>query len=264
MMNAGAEADMEAQAAQAEAESEDVDFKYKDFSKYLFHPSSLGELMTPPKAKGELLGETCKSKLLEIWIEETFGRRKEFTNKYMEKGTLQEEESITLYSVETNTFYKKNAETISNSMFVGTPDLYKGSAIMEATEIKDIKTSWDLFTFYGVIPKPLNKNYKWQLHGYMDLTPARLSGLVYCLVDTPLHLIEDAKRKLQWAMNVIDPDASPELQAQFEQIEKNMTFGDIPARMRWHEFVVPYEQELIDEAYTKLPLCRDFLNSLNV
>lgn len=241
-----------------------MDFKFHDFSTYKFHPSSLGKVMTPAKAKGEALGETCKEALLEIWIEETYGRRKEFVNKYMEKGTLQEEESITLYSIVTKTFYKKNTEQVSNDLLIGTPDLYKGETIMTAEEIKDIKTSWDLFTFYKVFGKPVNPIYKWQMQGYMDITGAKESGLVYCLVDTPLHLIEDAKRKLQWAMNIIDPQAHPEFQVQSEQIEKNMTFSlDIPREHRWVEFKIPRSEEMIEDAHEKLPLCRNFMNELN-
>lgn len=242
----------------------DQAFKFHDFSNQKFHPSSLGLIMTPPKLKGEVLGETCKSALLEIWIEETYGRKKDITNKYMEKGVLQEEESITLYSLVTKTFFKKNTEQVSNDFLIGTPDLYKGESIMSATEIKDIKTSWDLFTFFGVFGQPVNKKYKWQMQGYMDITGAKDSGLVYCLVDTPLHLIEDAKRKLQWAMNIIDPQAHPEFQVQCDQIEKNMTFSlDIPKEHRWTEFKIPRDEAMIQEAHEKLPLCRTFLNELN-
>src|SRR5688572_6866159 len=152
------------------------DFKYHDFSNHKFHPSKLGAIMTSAKAS-EGLGETCKQALLEIWIEETYGRRKDISNKYLEKGTLQEEESITLYSLVTKTFYKKNTEQVSNDLLIGTPDLYKGESIMTATEIKDIKSSWDLFTFFSVFSKPINKNYRWQMQGYMNITGARDSGL---------------------------------------------------------------------------------------
>jgi len=240
------------------------DFKYHDFSKHKFHPSSWGKIMTGARSKGDLLGETCKEALLEIWVEETYGRKKDITNKYMEKGTLQEEESITLYSLVTKTFYKKNTEQVSNEFLIGTPDLYKGETIMTAEEIKDIKTAWDLFTFFRVFGKPVNPIYKWQMQGYMGITGAKTSGLVYCLVDTPLHLIEDAKRKLSWAMNIIDPQASPEYLEQCEQIEKNMTFSlDIPKEHRWVEFKVERDQEMIEEGYEKLGHCRTFLNDLN-
>lgn len=231
------------------------------FDNYKFHPSSLGKIMTSAKS-GEGLGETCKAHLLECWIEATYGRKKDITNKYIEKGTLVEEDAITLYSLVTKTFYKKNKETIENEFLIGTPDLFLGPEIRKATSIKDIKSSWDIFTFHSVMSKPMNKDYDWQLQGYSDLTGANDLGLVYCLVDTPLHLINDAKRKLQWTMGVIDPDVNHEYIEQCEQIEKNMTFGDIPKEKRYIEFSLKRDNKKIEEAKEKMLACRKFLNEL--
>lgn len=233
-----------------------------NFDNYKFHPSSWGLIMTDAKS-GDGLGETCKNHLLECWIEETYGRRKDITNKYMEKGTLQEEESITLYSLCTKTFYKKNTETISNDYLIGTPDLFLGEDVRNASTVKDIKSSWDIFTFHAVMGKPLNKNYFWQLQGYADLTGATDLSLVYCLVDTPLHLINDAKRKLQWTMGVIDPDVNQEYLKQCDQIEKNMTFGDIPKEKRYIEFKIKRDDQKIKDGHEKIEACRIFLNELN-
>lgn len=234
------------------------------FETYLFHPSSLGDIMTNDRS-GKQMGETSKKKILECWIEETYKRKKDISNKYMEKGTLMEEDSITLYSLVTKKFNKKNIEQIRNDFFVGTPDLYDGEDIYHATEIKDIKTSWDIFTFYENLHKPVNKNYIWQLQAYMDLTGAKEAGLVYCLVDTPLHLIEDAKRKMMWAMNVIDPQANPEALKACEQIEKNMTFSlDIPKEKRYIEFKVKRDQSMIDEAHERVIEARAFMQELSL
>jgi len=236
-----------------------------NFDNYKFHPSSLGKIMTPAKTKGDDFGETCKEHLLECWIEATYGRRKEFSSKYTEKGTLVEEDSITLYSIVTGKFHKKNTETIVNDFFVGTPDLFDGPDIHHATVIKDIKSSWDIFTFHATMAKPMNKMYIWQLLAYMDLTGATESGLVYCLVDTPEHIINDAKRKLQWNMGVSDPTAlhNTEFLRQCDQIDFNMKFSDIPKEKRYIEFVMKRNQEMINDAHDQVIKCRQFLNSLN-
>lgn len=233
-----------------------------DFKGYKFHPSSLGKIMTNDRS-GKNIGETAKKHLLECWINETYGRKRDFTNKYMEKGTAQEEESITLYSRVTKTYYKKNTEKISNDFLIGTPDLYEGESIMTATKIKDIKTSWDIFTFYDVFHNAVKKDYEWQLQAYMDLTGAKEAGLVYCLVDTPQKHIEDAKRKLSWSLGLIDPDIDPEYVAGCEQIEKNMTFGDIPIEDRWIEFKIERDDALIEAAHIRIEQCRNYLNEMN-
>lgn len=232
-----------------------------DFNKYLFHPSSLGTLMTDSRTK-DPLGETCKAELLKIWVEAKYGRTEEVYNKYMEKGTLVEEDSITLYSRVKKTFYKKNTKTISNDYFIGTPDLYEGPSIKEATHIVDIKSSWSIFTFYGVFVKPVNKAYGYQLQAYMDLTGAKTSTLAYCLVDTPLHLVEDEKRKLQWKMGVLDPDSNPEFIAMAAQIEKNNSFGDIDINERYTEFQLVKDEEVLTKVKERLDLCREFLTLL--
>ncbi len=237
-----------------------------NFDDYLFHPSSTGLILTESRTK-DPLGETCKGHLLECWIEKKYGRKKDITNKYLEKGIQQEEESITLYSRVTGRFHKKNTEQIFNKHFIGTPDLYEGANILEATEVIDIKTSWDIFTFYNVLHKPMNKNYYWQMQAYMDLTGAKSAKLVYCLVDTPDNLINDAKRKLQWTMGIIDPSAqglNSEYHAQCLQIEKNMTFDDIPLEDRYIEFNIERDNQAIKQAHERIAECRIFLNALTV
>ncbi len=69
-----------------------------NFDNYLFHPSSLGLIMTESRTKDQF-GETCKSHLMECYINKKYGRFKDITNHFIEKGILAEEDSIDLYSV---------------------------------------------------------------------------------------------------------------------------------------------------------------------
>jgi len=225
------------------------------FDNYLFHASSLGKLMTESRTK-DPLSETCKAHLMQCWIEETYGREKELTNKYIEKGLAVEEDSITLYSRVTRKFLKKNTEKFSNEFIVGTPDLIDGEIVV------DIKSSWDIFTFFQNIYKPVNKDYGWQISAYVELMKKKAGRLVYCLVDTPMHMIEDAKRKLMWQMGVIDPDANPLYVEACEKIDKAMTFGDIDIAKRYIEFHIHKLDYPMEKAYAKVELCRKFLNEL--
>lgn len=227
----------------------------KDFSDYKFRCSSLGTIMTNDRS-GKVMGETCKKYLLELWIEETYGRVRDFTNKYMEKGTMVEEESMTLYCVQRKKMFIKNQEYFENEFICGHPD------IIDTAEVIDLKSCWDLFTFYSKFQEKISKDYDFQLQGYMELLKKDRARLAYVLVDTPASLIEREKSKLRYQMtDVIDHDTNPAYMQAAAQIEKNCTFGDIPEKDRWFEFKL--EKKPIQPVYDRVIECRAFLNDLN-
>ena len=176
---------------------------------------------------------------------------------------LAEEDSIDLYSVVKKHLFVKNTEVLRNEYFIGTPDLFLGPSILQAEIVIDLKTSWDIFTFFETMAKALDKRYYWQLQAYMDLTGAKSARLVYCLVNTPLKLIEDQKKKLMWTMAVIDPDTDEAYQQACEQVEKNSIYDDIPMEDRYIDNIIDRDQEAIDKAHEKVKECRIFLNELN-
>jgi hypothetical protein len=228
-----------------------------DFSKTLFRCSSLGHIMT--EARGAGLSETTKTHLIDVYVSNKYGRRDDIQGKYIEKGLAVEEDSITLYSRIKQSFFKKNDSHISNSWIKGTPDLYEGFSIEQATHIVDIKSSWDIYTFMRVLTKDVNKMYYWQLQGYMDLTGATSATLAYCLVDTPVQLIEDEKRRLMWKMGVATNENPLYLEA-CEELEKAMTFGDIDMRERLIEFKIERNDADILRMHKRVEDCREWLN----
>lgn len=234
-----------------------------NFSDYKFHPSSLGLIMTNSRTK-EPLGETAKKHLIECYIEHIYGRYKGISNKYIEKGLMAEEDSIDLYSLVKKRMFAKNTETLTNDFFVGTPDMFEGSEIRKADVIIDLKTSWDIFTFFSVIVKPIDPQYFWQLQAYMDLTGAKTAKLVYCLVNTPLKLVEDEKKKTMWKMGVIDEEADELYQTACNEIDRNSNYDDIPREKRYIEFTIDRDQDKIDAAHERVKLCREFLNNLPI
>lgn len=224
-----------------------------DFNKQLFRCSALGKLMTDPRSKSETLSETTKSYLLEVFIEAKYGRKKDISNKYMDKGLFCEEDSLSLVS---NAVYKapvfKNKATFKNEFIVGTPDL-----ILE-NEVVDIKTSWDIFTFFN---SDLSKDYYWQLMGYMALTGKTKARLIYCLVDSPDFLLEQEKRSLAWKMGLIDHETNKEYLQKVEQLEKNMTFKDIQESERVRIFDIEYSETEIQRLYSRIEQCREYLTN---
>ncbi|WP_430611556.1 hypothetical protein [Flavobacterium sp. JP2137] len=164
---------------------------------------------------------------LEKEFRDKFWRRRRFLdNKYLSKGTINEDDSLGLLSLLDNFFYRKNDEHLNNGTIQGTPD-------NRQNKTKDTKSSWDLETFENA---ELISLYSWQLKGYMwlehsydnpELNTKTEAELCYCLVNAPLHLIENEKKSLWFKMGMPDEDSETWINAVC-QLERNMIF-DIPA-----------------------------------
>lgn len=236
-----------------------------DFSNTLFRCSSLGYLMTEPRNKGDKeagkLSESAKTHLIDVYVSKKYDRRSDIQNKYIQKGLLVEEDSITLYSRVTKTFHKKNEMPLSNEFIKGTPDLYIGDSIDKASFIIDIKSSYDIFTFFRNHNNELNSLYYWQVQGYMDLTGATSAAVVYCLVDTPDVIINDEKRRLMWKMGIAT-DENEDFKQACEELDRLMTYSDIPMNERVIEFFVERNQEDIDRMHQRVIKGREYLAKL--
>lgn len=198
------------------------------------------------------LSQTTKTALELIHKENSFGRRKDISNKYLEKGLQMEEKGITFYSKLTGKFLVKNEIRYNNDFITGEPDNVQGM-------VRDIKNSWDFSTFPIYSNDVPNKNYIWQLQGYMWLTAFEKSELIYTLCDTPEQMIHDEIQKVAWKTGV--KELSDEVES---DIWHHMTFKDIPQHMRIKVFEVDYDESYISEIKRRLPLWRAYLNSLSV
>jgi len=237
-----------------------------DFSKTLFRCSSLGHLMTEPRNKSDKeagnLSEGAKTHMVDVFVSNKYGRNTDISNKYIQKGLMVEEDSITLYSRVTKTFYKKNEYPLSNEFIKGTPDLYSGKSINEAEHIIDIKSSFDIFTFFRNLNSDLKDLYYWQVQGYMDLTGAKSASVAYCLVDTPEVIINDEKRKLMWKMGVATSENEDFKQA-CDELDRLLTYADIPLNERLIEFQVERNQDDIDRMHQRVLKGREYLQKLD-
>jgi hypothetical protein len=235
------------------------------FDKTLFRASAVGYLMTEPRAKKDKdagnLSEGAKTHLIDIYVSAKYGRQTEIQNRYVNKGLMVEEDSITLYSRIKKTFFKKNEKRLNNDYLMGTPDLFTGLEIEAADTIIDVKSSWDIFTFFRSYTKEINSLYYWQLQAYMALTGALKAKLAYCLIDTPAMLVNDEKRKLMYKMGCATEE-SDEFHKACEELEKAMTYDDIPFKDRMIEFDVPRDNEAIESMYSRIIKAREFLNDL--
>lgn len=205
--------------------------------------SGLGNIMTQPKTKkakenGEL-SQTAIQYLIEVEIKQRTGREKEIITKHMEKGIEMEEDSITMLSQVRKSFFRKNEELFENEYIKGTPD------IITEDRVRDIKTSWDIFSFPHPWKYEMSKLHYWQLMGYMWLTDRERASLDFVLIDTPDHIIErEIGYQIRQAGVDIRGEATPWDYEEFaETVKRKLTYGDLPIEKR----VYSVEIERCDE-----------------
>jgi hypothetical protein len=155
--------------------------------------------MTSPRTKGEVLSETAKTYIRSIAKEDFYGYTSTLDNKYLSKGINQELESIELLNAVRFEDYQKNTERITTDLLTGECDIITDDTII------DIKTSWSLETFPATTDEAHDKDYEWQLRGYMMLYNRPYSELVFCMVSTDPDLLNAWDNKTIHEVDHIEP-----------------------------------------------------------
>jgi hypothetical protein len=214
--------------------------------------SALGKVMTSPRSKSEILSQTAKTYVEEQVLLAKYGIVKTFNSRYTDKGNLVEDESIKLASeVLELGFILKNDEHFSNDWVTGTPDVNTASLIL------DVKSSWDATTFPFFATEIPTKDYYYQLQGYMWLTGKQKSLLVYCLVNTPLDMVQDEIRRAHWNANLLEESLDL-----IDEVQKRHNFDHIPDNRRVKVFEVERDDEVIEQIKERVELCREYYETL--
>jgi hypothetical protein len=214
--------------------------------------SQIGKIMTNPRKSGEVLSQTAKSYVEEIVLFEKYGIRKEFSSRYTDKGNEVEEQSIALVNDVLNyKFIYKNDDFFENEWVTGTPDVNTDEVLI------DVKSSWDATTFPFFETEIPNKDYFYQLQGYMWLTGKQEAVLAYCLIDTPLEMVEDEIRRAHWKLHLIDENK--ELR---QEVESKHKFGHIPKNRRVKYWFIQRDESVIEQIKERVELCREYYNLL--
>jgi hypothetical protein len=197
--------------------------------------------MTNSRTKGQL-SKTAQS-YVETWIkEQIYKRRKVITTKYMDKGNMVENESISFAGRVLNADITKNEQRYENELLVGTPDVITEDYVI------DVKNSWDCFTFPLFYENVPNKDYYYQAQGYMALTGLSHYKLIYTLVDTPDSLIE---REFKYASEL-----------DFDSFAKDYRYSEIDEAYRIRIFEIERDDSVIDAINTRVIECREYINNL--
>jgi hypothetical protein len=213
--------------------------------------SAIGKVMTNARKKGEL-SKTCLTYVQQTLKEELYEVKSVFSNKYTDKGIVMEDEAIELVGrLYDLGLVFKNEEHYENDYITGTPDLLTEEAV------RDIKCSWDVSTFPLFETEVPNKDYYWQLQGYMWLTGKQVAYLDYCLMDTPITLINKEARSMAFRSGIEEVDES-----EYEALTHNLTFSRHPDAVRVKTFKVERDEEAIEAIKTRVEEVNAYVDNL--
>lgn len=215
--------------------------------------SAIGQIMTEPRTQTTTdfgLSETAKT-FCKTWLkEQIYERRKEFTSKQTDKGNKVENDGI----VELVEFFnwpfmtEKNTERNSNEFMQGECDILPGADL-----VVDLKSSWDCFTFPLFDGKIPDKEYEWQIRGYMELYGRKNGSVIFLLSDMPDELIEKELRyKLKEGFSLED----------YEKSRRFYIYSDLPMKFRVKRFDFIHDAEIIEKIKQRVDLCREYIQSL--
>ena len=204
--------------------------------------SAIGQIMTNPARKTETISKTTMSYCQDWLKEQIYGRKKEFSSKYTDKGNKVEQESLNY--VAENLGYDeliKNEKSFENDFLTGTPD-----AIL-TDHIIDVKNSWDCYSFplfFDAIP---NKAYFYQAQGYMALTGLDNYKLIYTLMDTPDELIE---REYKFSNS-----------DNYELFSQHYKYSSFDSNLRIKVFDIQRDDAIIENIYKRVIDCREYIKT---
>lgn len=258
--------------------------KITNADQILFRAHMVGEFMDSRDMKG--FTDTQIDKLAEIYAEQVEGRREEITSKYLEKGNVRENDSLTLKSCVTKKIFNKNEIRLSNEFVTAIPDAFIGKDIYHAEETSDVKSSWSRITFLKSKLKKLNKNYKWQGVVACALTGAKKHSVDFCLVNGTADHILNEKRIKSYQKGMLDEhgNETPLYIEKCKQIEINFIFDfeefyeenpwfdfhnnfdtirahNIPMNERLHTVTFERNEDEIKALYERIKVCREFMNA---
>jgi hypothetical protein len=214
--------------------------------------SQLGKIMTAPRSKSEVLSQTAKTYIEELAKEHLFGIKKVFKSRYTDKGNEVEEKAIELTEeVLGFEFLTKNEDYFENDYIKGTPDIITHSLVI------DVKSSWSGDTFPFFETELPNKDYYYQVMGYMWLTGKKNALISYCLINTPEEIVNDEIRRTAWGKYEIEPSEET-----IRDVVALHSFDHIPKDRRVKAFHVEYNEGVVNEMKTRIEHCRTYFNEL--
>jgi hypothetical protein len=102
-----------------------------------------------------------------------------------------------------------------------------------------------------------NKDYFYQVQGYMALTGKTDAYVIYCLINTPEDIVLDEVRRQSWEKKEIS--ISEEVEG---HVRYNHTFEIVPKDRRIKVFHVERNDGVIESIYKRIDECRKYYETL--
>lgn len=234
---------------------------------WLIRASSLGAIMSSGRGAGTL-GAKFYDEVEKMVLYNKFGIDKRIWTKYMEKGNLMEAEGVLMASRVLGWFDIKVGEKkprFTNGWITGEPD------VLTPTLLADIKSSWDGTTYPWFESTAPNKDYDWQMQGYLWLCDREECELVYTLTNTPEHLIRAEIRKVTFGIYdkaEVDPYWSKKDMHEIEEkverdVRSQMMFDHIPEEYRVKRFMIYRDEAKIEAIKDRIEVAREHYDELS-
>lgn len=226
----------------------------------LEHTELIMKRDAPPKVE---LADGCIEYLMEVYAWETqqmISVSKEAMDlMQLRKGKEGEQEAGILLSMVDGEIYLQDKQRISNEYLSGEIDYYLGEDIYRATNITDIKNSFDYPTFLKKINKGLENGQREQLAGYGDITGSKNLFVANCLISFTPQMIEDMKWRILKKTGAATEE-SVEFLEEWVKFYRSMVFDNIPPQQRVYKIPVePFTEFERQKVYDRVKYCRDWL-----
>lgn len=227
-----------------------------NFDTVLIRSSSLSYLFTEPKSKADKevgnMSATAKTHLKQVYIREKYGRSKDIQSRAMTKGLECEPDSILMLSKFNGELYEKNEERFSNQWITGLPDIITTDTVI------DVKTCQDIWTFHDKVGESIPDLYYAQIQAYLWLTGRTKGQISYCLTDATDQMVVEEQLYAFRKGNYVT-ELSPDFIQKSKEIEKAMTYQDIPLSEKIWTVNIELDQEFIEKIPQKVEKARQFL-----
>lgn len=212
--------------------------------------SACGQIMTNDRS-GKQMGKTAQT-YCETWLkEQLYNRRKEFSNKYTQKGLIVEDNSLDFIADQLGFgMLIKNEQYFENEFMTGTPDVILKDLVIDA------KNSWNFDTF-PLFETEIDKGYFYQAQVYMELTGRDKFKLIYVLSDTPEHLIVSEVRRYVYQNGIDEIDTEI-----YESFKEKMTYSDVPDKLKIKVYDIEKDETVIEAIKQRVIECRKYIDTL--